>query len=167
MSSTHRLTLLLAVLATAACNLPRDPDGTLDRVRGGTMRVGMVVDTPWVTDSAEGAGGIERTIVNDLARELGAKVEWHKGTAEHLLEALHDRDLDLVIGGFTASSPWKQQVAMTKPYYTDTTMVRGKRKEEPHAVAVAPGENAWQVRVEQLLRGKKNEFPAMRHAWPR
>ena len=163
MSPTVRLTLFVSLLSTAACNLPRDPGGTLDRVRGGTMRVGMVVDTPWVTDSGDGAGGIERTIVNELARELGATVEWHRGPAERLLEALHDRDLDLVIGGFTASSPWKQHVSLTKPYYTDTTVVKGKKKEEPHAVAVAPGENAWQVRVEQVLRGKRNGFPALRH----
>jgi hypothetical protein len=155
---------IVAVAALAGCDLPRDPEGTLNRVRGGTMRVGMVVDTPWVTDSGEGAGGIERTIVDDLARALGAKVEWRRGPAEKLLETLHERDLDLVIGGFTTKSPWKQQVALTKPYYTDTTVVRGERKEEPHAVAVAPGENAWQVAVERVLRGKRNEFPALRRA---
>lgn len=128
------------------------------------MRVGMVIDTPWVTDSGDGAGGIERTIVNDLAKELSAKVEWHPGPAEALLDSLHERELDLVIGGFTTQSPWKQQVALTKPYYTDTVMVHGKRTEQPHAVAVAPGENAWHVAVERVLRGKKNEFPALRRA---
>src|SRR6185369_5924264 len=39
------------VLLVAACDLPRDSDGTLDRVRGGTMRVGVVIDTPWTKDS--------------------------------------------------------------------------------------------------------------------
>ena len=162
----HRLTPLLTLMAAAlaACNLPRDPDGTLDRVRGGTMRVGMVIDTPWVTDSSDGAGGIERTIVNDLARELDAGVEWHRGAAETLLDSLHERELDMVIGGFTTQSPWKQQVALTKPYYTDTVKVHGKRTEQPHAVAVAPGENAWHVAVERVLRGKRNEFATLRQA---
>ncbi|NUQ92412.1 MAG: transporter substrate-binding domain-containing protein [Gemmatimonadaceae bacterium] len=155
---------IVAVAALAGCDLPRDPDGTLKRVRGGTMRVGMVVDTPWVTDSGDGAGGIERTIVDDLSRELGAKVEWHRGSAEQLLDSLHERELDLVIGGFTTQSPWKQQVALTKAYYTDTLMLHGKRTEQPHAVAVAPGENAWQVAVERVLRGKRNEFPTLRRA---
>lgn len=167
MIRVNPLVPILALVCVAACGLPRDPEGTLKRVRGGTMRVGMVVDTPWVTDSGEGAGGIERSIVDDLARELGARVEWQRGSAEDLLEALHARDLDLVIGGFTTQSPWKQQVALTKPYYTDTTMKRGKPVEEEHAVAVVPGENAWQVTVERVLRGKRNEFPSLRAARPR
>ena len=78
MSPTIRRTFVLAALAASACNLPRDPEGALDR------------------------------------------------------------DLDFVIDRFTTSTPWKQQVA--------------------------PGENAWQVRVERVLRGKKNQFPALRRA---
>ena len=49
----YRCAMLIAgVLLLAACDLPRDSDGTLDRVRGGTMRVGVVIDTPWTKDSA-------------------------------------------------------------------------------------------------------------------
>ena len=69
-----------------------------------------------------------------------------------------------MIGGFTTRSPWKQRVALTRSYYTDTLLLHGKRTEEPHAVAVAPGENAWHVAVERVLRGKRNEFPALRRA---
>src|SRR3712207_7643050 len=42
------LASLLALVA-AACDLPRDPEGTLQRVRGGTMRVGVVERRPWTT----------------------------------------------------------------------------------------------------------------------
>lgn len=154
-------------MLVAACGLPRDPEGTLKRVRGGTMRVGMAVDTPWVTDSAGGAGGIEGAIVRDLAQRTGARVEWHRGTAADVLDALKGRDVDLVVAGLTAESPYGGEVAFTRSYYTDTTMVRGERKEEQHVVAVSPGENAWQVEVEELLRVKRGEFPALRHARPR
>lgn len=161
----QRRIVVLALAVLAACNLPRDPEGTLSRVRGGTMRVGMVVDTPWVTDSAGGAGGIEGSIVRDLARGLGARVEWHKGKAAVLLDSLKERELDLVVAGLTAKSPYRTEVSLTRAYYTDTTTLHGEQAEEPHVVAVAPGENAWQLAVEKVLRGKRNEFPQLRRKY--
>ncbi len=122
----HRATTInAAALATfaLACNLPRDTEDTLERLRGGTIRVGMVVDTPWVTDSGGGAGGVEGAIANELARGLGARIVWTKRSGDELLEGLHEGELDLVIGGLTDALPWKTEVAFTKPYYTDTIVV--------------------------------------------
>jgi len=87
------------------------------------MRVGFVVDTPWVTDSAGGAGGFEPALVRALASDLGATVRWTRGQQSNLLQTLSKRELDLVVGGLAATSPWKQQVALTRPYYTDTVLV--------------------------------------------
>ena len=110
-------------VAVIGCNLPRDSDGSLDRIRGGTMRVGFVVDTPWVTDSTDGPGGVEPAFVRALARDLGSRVRWTRGPQSQLLETLSGRELDLVIGGLDAKSPWKQKLALTRPYYTDTVLV--------------------------------------------
>src|SRR4051812_4216385 len=101
--------IFLLVMAVSACNLPRDSDGTLKRVRGGTMRVGFIVDTPWTKDSASGPGGIEAAMVRSLARELNARVEWVSGREADLLPALKNRELDLVIGGLSSTSPWQQE----------------------------------------------------------
>ena len=156
--------LLLSTLTLAACGLPRDPEGTLERVRGGTLRVGFVVDTPWVTEAGQGAGGIEGAIATELARGLGARIAWTHGSETPLLTALHDGDLDLVIAGLTKESPWAAKASFTRPYYVDTTMVHGKPTEVPHVVAVRPGENAWQVHIERMLEARKGELAAMRHA---
>ena len=157
--------LLLSMLSlAAACGLPRDPEGTLDRVRGGTLRVGFVVDTPWVAEAGQGAGGIEGAIAAELARGLGARIAWTHASETPLLGALHDGDLDLVIAGLTKDSPWAAKASFTRPYYVDTTAVHGKRTEVPHVVAVRPGENAWQVYVERMLEARKSQLAAMRHA---
>jgi len=111
------------VLGTAGCDLPRDSSGTLDRVRHGTMRVGVVTNPPWVTDSAAPATGVEQQLVQELAARVNARVEWVRRPEAELLLALHKRELDLVIGGLTSSVPWQKQVAFTKPYYTDTIAV--------------------------------------------
>lgn len=151
--------LVVALVPAAACGLPRDSDGTLERVRGGTIRVGFAIDTPWVTDSAGMAGGVEGRIVHGLARSLGARVEWTHGHESELLTALHDRELDLVVGGLTTDSPWKARIAFTKPYHVDSGFVvrsmKAKRREEKHVLALPPGENGWLVYVERFLRDER------------
>jgi polar amino acid transport system substrate-binding protein len=83
----------------------------------------VVERPPWVTDSAGQVRGLEGALVAELARELGATPEWVRGPESPLLEALHRRELDLVIGGFTDDTPWRDRVALTASYYTDTIVV--------------------------------------------
>ncbi|MFN2564222.1 MAG: transporter substrate-binding domain-containing protein [Gemmatimonadaceae bacterium] len=116
--------VLLLVIGVACRDLPRDPNGTLTRVRGGTVRVGVFENRPWTTlPTGGGAGGLEGALAAELARELGARIEWVRGTESQLLAALELHELDLVIGGLTDASPWKQHVAFTTPFYTDTIVV--------------------------------------------
>jgi polar amino acid transport system substrate-binding protein len=111
---------LLAALATAlvpaGCQYPRDPDGTLDRVEGGTMRVGVSAHEPWTRVSEGEPTGVEVTLVKQFAARLRAKIEWVPGSEEELIEALRREELDLVIGGLTHKSQWKKEVAFTRPY---------------------------------------------------
>ena len=118
------LVLVVAGVGAGCDQLPRDAGGTLKRVRGGTMRVGVVEHPPWTTlTPGGGAGGLEGALMAELARELGARVQWVRGPESSLLEALRLRELDVVIGGFTDATPWKKEVAFTKPFYTDTIVV--------------------------------------------
>ncbi|HEV7993790.1 MAG TPA: transporter substrate-binding domain-containing protein [Gemmatimonadaceae bacterium] len=107
------------------------------------MRVGVVDHAPWARTSDSGVTGVEPTLVADLARQLHARPQWRSGAESELLQALHERALDIVVGGLTADSPWKSQVALTRPYEGG--------EDAKHVLAVAPGENAWLMRVEQYL----------------
>jgi polar amino acid transport system substrate-binding protein len=146
----HRATfgLLPLIAGLASCGLPRDSGGTLERVRGRVIRVGFAVDTPWTTDSAGGAGGVEARLVRLLARGIDAQVDWVHGEQGQLLEALKNRDLDLVIGGISGKSPWSMQVGFTRPYYTDSVVIGGAPTAAPPAdiknmqVAVMAGDPA-------------------------
>ena len=121
MFAAHRFSLLLLV---AACSLPHDADGTLDRVaHDHLVRVGVVENDPWVRDSSGAVDGIEGALVTDLARQLGARPVWVRGTESKLLAAVQHRELDLVIGGLTDDLPWTSVLALTRPYYTDTVEV--------------------------------------------
>ncbi len=118
--------LVVTAAVCAACGIPRDPEGTLARVRGGVVRVGVVHNPPWAALDASGeAAGVEPGLVRELAAELGARVEWVPGGESELLAALEHRGLDLVIGGLSAVSPWSPKLGLSRPYYADTLAVAG------------------------------------------
>jgi polar amino acid transport system substrate-binding protein len=117
-------TLAVALALTlAACGIPRDPEGTLERVDRGVMRVGVTEAPPWVELGAEAPDGIEVRLVEQLAEELEAEIEWVEGSEQELFGALTGRELDLVIGGLTAETPWSAEAAVTHPYLTTATLV--------------------------------------------
>jgi polar amino acid transport system substrate-binding protein len=117
--------ILLAAIAVAGCQYPRDPDGTLNRVEGGVMRVGVSEADPWVVlDGDEPAGGAEVELARRFARDLGARIEWVQGSEEELVDAAKEGQVDLILAGLTSKSRWKKDVAFTRPY-VDTRSVVG------------------------------------------
>lgn len=137
--------LLLALLATSSCGLPRDPEGTLERVRGGVLRVGAVADPPWVGRDTDHLRGVEVALARALAADLGAELRWNHGGETRLMAALQNFELDLVIGGITEDSPYADEVGFTRPYY------------QGHVLAGPPGENAWLMTLEAFLRAHELE----------
>jgi polar amino acid transport system substrate-binding protein len=121
----RRLAITGAVLVAllAGCDWPRDAAGTLDQVRGGTLRVGVTENPPWVVLQDEAPAGAEVRLVEALAADLEADIEWVEGADAELMEALHGRSLHLVIGGFDATAPWSRQVSLTRPYITTHSVV--------------------------------------------
>jgi polar amino acid transport system substrate-binding protein len=119
-----RLLVVLACLALCACQYPRDPEGTLDRVRGGTLRVGISPSDPWVTlEENQPPAGVEVELIKEFARTVDAEVEWVKGSESDLMEALDGRRLDAVIAGLTRRSVWMHSAALTRPYLTTQTVI--------------------------------------------
>lgn len=144
---------LLTALLLGGCGLtiPADPEGTLDRVRGGFLRVGVSPRPPWTelpTGDDGDPAGIEVELLEAFAAELDAEVVWEVGGEEQLFGDLEDGRLDVVAGGLTARSPWASKAALTRPYVT----VPGSRGEEENHVMAAPmGENAFLVALERFL----------------
>jgi polar amino acid transport system substrate-binding protein len=117
------LAVVLAALLLAGCGIPRDPESTLDRVRGGTLRVGITESEPWTRLETGQPGGVEVELVQRFAAELGARVEWAAGSEADLIAALEVRELDLVVGGLTADTPWQTKAAITRSYATTRVVV--------------------------------------------
>ncbi|WP_243841935.1 transporter substrate-binding domain-containing protein [Salinibacterium sp. ZJ77] len=147
-----RMLVLLAALCVAltGCGLqiPADPDGTLDRVSGGTLRVGASPNGEFVRVDDGEVSGSEAELVQAFAESLDARVDWTAGSEEALVRELERGDLDLVIGGLTDATPWTDQAGMSRPY-AEVTDVTGTTH---RLVMLVPlGENAFLSELETFL----------------
>jgi len=123
-----RVHLLLATviltLGSAACTSPPvDPEGTLERVRGGILRAGAVENDPWVTVSGGDLGGVEVRLLEEFAAGLNADIEWTVGSEQELFGALELGRLDVVVGGLVSDNPNSLHAAFTHPYVTSQIVV--------------------------------------------
>jgi polar amino acid transport system substrate-binding protein len=141
--------LLVIATVVAGCQFPRDMDGTLERLRdGGALRAGVSEHEPWVSLATEDPGGVEVGLIREFATDQGGRVEYTQGSEQDLVEALHRRELDVVIGGITDRTRWKREAAMTRPYLTTHLVVgtpRGRPLRDDERVAVEAGTAAGQL----------------------
>lgn len=121
--------MIAAICAiAAACDLPRDPEKTLERIRErGVIVVGVTEEEPFMRRASlepnAGAAGVEAELIRGLAAKLGVGVRWEWGSAEQHYEAVEKFELDLVAGGMTDATPWKTKVGLTRPYVTSRITV--------------------------------------------
>lgn len=158
----HLVRIVTALLAlcviTAGCagGPPRDSQGTLDRVTGGVLRVGISEHPPFATVGADGqVGGEEAELVREYAASIDAEIDWMPGPESALAEAMKAGELDVVIGGFTEDSPFTGDMAFTRPY---TTLERPDGSTAKVVMGVRPGENALMVDLELFLARTTGEI---------
>lgn len=144
-----RRAVLAGFLCIAACDgFPRDSDGALTRInRERRVRVGAVEHPPWVRLGGGTPAGIEAALVVGWARSRNAEVAWRTGALDPLTEALHARELDLLIAGLEEKTPYAARLALTQPYLS--VNIRGRRTER--VLAVQPGESALLLSVDRWL----------------
>jgi membrane-bound lytic murein transglycosylase MltF len=145
-----RLGVVLFAATLGACSgIPRDTNGGLDRVRGGILRAGVIEHQPWtVVNDAGQVGGVEAQLLTRWAAQLGARVEWHRGDIEQLVEALHRREIDVIAAGLHVKTPYAHKLALTQPYVE----FEDERGDTVRLVlAVTPGESALLFDLDKFL----------------
>lgn len=144
---TCLLTGLAAALAACGLDVPRDVDGTLERVRAThVIHVGLVEGPVPASARPAVAAFLAR-----LRAATGARPEIVRGSAEPLLAGLEEGELDLVIGEIAQDSPWIADVAVIEPL--------AERTVGQHRLGLSPiarnGENAWVVLLEREARDSR------------
>jgi hypothetical protein len=137
--------LWLALLCASCTDFPKDPEGTLNRIRSeGRFRVGIIAPL-----------GLQKGNDPELAPFLtavgtaaSARPAVISGDAEPLLGKLKQGQLDLVIGRFEKKSPWSTLVEIGPPLRSE----RQGKTELLLAPVMRNGENAWIALVEAQAR---------------
>lgn len=147
------LAALVAALVVCGCvaHYPADPAGSLRLVTGGTLRVGVSHNEPFASVTGDEPSGREVELVQAYAATLNAEVEWTVGGEEELVNRLEHGRLDLLIGGLTKKTPWKNKVGLTKPY-AETIDEFGQQHK--HVMAVRKGENAFLLDLDEFLQSR-------------
>lgn len=152
---TIGLGMLLGLLLTGcAASYPADPHGTLERVTGGVLRVGISHNEPFVSVEGPSPSGLEVELVKAYADTLNAEVEWTADGEEELVDQLEHGLLDMMVGGLTDKTPWQQKVGLTRPY---TQMTDEFGQTEKHVMAVRKGENAFLLDLDEFLQNQAGQ----------
>ena len=121
----------------------------MERVSGGTLRVGVTANGKWATVREEAEpGGIEPALVRSFASSISAVPEWVTGSEQELTKALKEGELDLVVGGFAADTPWTTHAGTPRPYM-ESKDAFGKTVK--HVLLVPLGENGFLLALDRFL----------------
>lgn len=148
--------LLLAVgLAGCGGGYPADIDGTLERVRGHELVVGVAEDLPHLEVADDGGiSGEEAEILAGYAEHLGAELVVTQGSETDIVAMLDRGEIDIAAGGFPDDTAWSSDAAVTRPYGKG---VDGEGKEEKLVFLLKLGENAFLGDFERYLRDAGHE----------
>ena len=138
------LTLFLVALLCGCDNIPRDPEGTLERIRHDhVMHVGLANGA---TPRGTRLGG---NLIAALIEDTQAKPTFSHGSLEPLLLDLEAGKLDLIVGArFADDTPWKTRVTLGPALSSEDGAV-GRIND--HAVT-RNGENAWIMLVQRQAK---------------
>jgi polar amino acid transport system substrate-binding protein len=133
------------LLLVAGCGLPKDPDGTLEKVSGGELRVGVVPGN-------ERAAAEDGRIVDALAQALRSRPVFQHADAHHLFHELEEGRLDLIVGGLPTDTPFFDKAGLTRK--AGPLMQPGSTQDR--VLAVPAGENGFLIAVNRAIEQAKS-----------
>ncbi|WP_223627514.1 transporter substrate-binding domain-containing protein [Microbacterium sp. EST19A] len=137
---------LSTALAGCGLTIPADPDGTLDTVTDGELRIGTSPDGDLVQVADGTPSGSIVDLVDEFAESIDAEPEWTVASEETLVTMLEAGDLDLIAGGITSDTPWVERAGVSRGY-PGIDGAEGRQ-----IVMLVPlGENAFLTALETFL----------------
>jgi hypothetical protein len=133
-----RASYLLVALLIVSCDVPRDPEGTLEKVRGATLTVG-------VNGQNELTDARERQVIEHFASSLDAKIRYQHGELHQLVAQLENGEIDLIAGKLPGQTPFAKKLGLSQP--VSTTVLDGRTVDT--VFAVRQGENGFLFQLEK------------------
>lgn len=137
---------LALFLGGCGLSIPSDPDGVFDRIEGGVLSIGVSPEHGLIEKGEDGANGPLAELMNDFAVQHDAGIEWVFAGEESLIDALTNLEVFVLLGGFSAESPWSEHAGMTRAYTISTD---GKEREI--VLLIPMGQNRLLAELESFL----------------
>jgi polar amino acid transport system substrate-binding protein len=105
-------------------------------VQRGTIRIGLDVFVPWAMKDKKGdLIGLEIDVAQQLAKDMGVKVEFVPTKWSGIIPSLIAGKFDVIIGGMTATPERNMKINFTAPYYhTGQGLLANRKMTEGFAV---------------------------------
>ena len=105
-------------------------ESTIEQIaQRGTIRVGMDVFVPWAMKNKKGELiGFEIDVANQLAEDMGVKVEFVPTKWSGIIPALVAGKFDVIIGGMTVTPKRNMKINFTNPYYYSSQGLLANKK---------------------------------------
>lgn len=132
--------LIACLAALSACDLPRDPEQTTQKLRGGTLTVG-------VGAAEEPDDPRERDILRRLAQRLDAELRYEQGELHWLVSELEEGRVDLIAGRIPKTTPFAKETGLTAPVSAMTLDGRQVKT----VFLIRKGENGFLTEVERAI----------------
>lgn len=139
-----RLTIIVCLAMVVGCDLPRDPENTLNRVRGDILKIG--------TTSATGLSDArERAVLNAFAEKVGAEIRLHHEELHALVKQIERGEIHLIAGRLPKNTPFSKHLGLSAP----VSKLRRKNKIVDTVFGVRPGENAFLYELDKTIRQRQ------------
>ncbi|WP_373058173.1 transporter substrate-binding domain-containing protein [Zunongwangia sp. H14] len=136
---------ILLIVAFAGCTYPQDPHHSFENAKQKSLKVGAVINPPYVTRQNGSYGGEEIEMLKRFAENEHFQIDFEEGSESDLVEKLEKYEIQVMAGGFSKKSIWKKKAGLTTPY------------DKKHVFLVPKGENRLLQQLETFIFKKSSK----------
>ncbi|TVZ28517.1 extracellular solute-binding protein (family 3) [Gillisia sp. Hel_I_86] len=132
--------LFILLIFQFSCNIPKDQENTWENIQKDGLHIGVNSNPPYTFQKDSSYTGSEIELIQAFADKHKLKLTYEPGNETDLIDKLENYKIDILVGGFTKKTVWKEKVGLTAPY-----------DKGGHVILIAKGENKLLYFLESFL----------------
>jgi ABC-type amino acid transport substrate-binding protein len=141
--------IVMSVISMAACGTKKLADHLQAIKQAGVIKVGTSADYPpfEYIDNHGNKDGFDIALMGEIARRLGAKLEWVDLPFDRLFSAVRDGKIDLAISAISFSEDRAEMVSFSEPYYFS----QDGTSHGPIGIVVRKDDQALRAKINKII----------------
>ena len=134
-----KMSVLIFLFVFTACDFPKDPENSFNKAKQDSLKVGVVINPPYVFIENGKVKGSEIDILKGFAKKNNLKIQFIEGSESILIEKLKKYRIHIIAGGFDKKTIWKKYAGTSATYDSN------------HLFLISKGENKLLQLVETYI----------------